>query len=231
MAIERELKLTLPGDLPAARADALISHLDRLPGAEARGERHLVNRYFDTPELALARAKAALRLRYVARDGHAGQWLQTLKSVGEAHNGLHVRHEWEQAVHGEALELAPLIAACDVEQTAALLREEGEKVVAQFETNFMRRLWRYVAGDGTAVEIAFDRGEVAVQADGVRHTEPLVEVELELLDAPDDDREGQGERMLHALAQDLRAVLPELHGDNVSKAQRGYRLRQKVLGA
>ena len=34
MAIERELKLALPGDLPAARADALISHLDRLPQIE-----------------------------------------------------------------------------------------------------------------------------------------------------------------------------------------------------
>jgi len=230
MAIERELKLALPGDLAAARADALIAHLDRLPGAEARGERHLVNRYFDTPDLALAGAKAALRLRYVARDGHAGQWLQTLKSVGEARDGMHVRHEWELAVHGEALELAPLIDACDVPATAALLRDEGTKVVAQFETNFVRRLWRYVAGDGTAVEIAFDRGEVAVQTDGQRHTEPLIEVELELLDAPDDDHNVQGERILQALAQDLRAVLPELHSDNVSKAQRGYRLRQKVLG-
>ncbi|MCI3204818.1 MULTISPECIES: CYTH domain-containing protein [Pandoraea] len=230
MAIERELKLALPGDLPAPRANALIAHLDRLPGAEARGERHLVNRYFDTPDLALARAKAALRLRYVARDGHPGQWLQTLKSVGEARNGLHVRHEWEQAVHGEALELAPLIAACDMPATAALLRDEGTRVVAQFETNFVRRLWRYIAGDGTTVEIAFDRGEVAVEAAGVRHTEPLMEVELELLDAPDDDRSAQGERILNALAQDLRAVLPELHADDVSKAQRGYRLRQKVLG-
>lgn len=230
MAIERELKLALPGELSAERADALISHLDRLPGAEARGERHLVNRYFDTPTLALAQAKAALRLRFVARDGHPGQWLQTLKSVGEARDGLHVRHEWEQAVQGEALELAPLIAACDVPGTADLLRTEGANVVAQFETNFVRRLWRYIAGDGTVVEIAFDRGEVAVQADGTRHTEPLVEVELELLDAPDDDREGQGERILHALAQELRDVLPELQSDNVSKAQRGYRLRQKVLG-
>ncbi|MDR3399538.1 MAG: CYTH domain-containing protein [Pandoraea sp.] len=230
MAIERELKLALPGDLPTARADALIAHLDRLPGADARGERHLVNRYFDTPALALASAKAALRLRFVAREGHTGQWLQTLKSVGEARDGLHVRHEWEQAVQGEALELPKLIAACDVPATADLLRAEGANVVAQFETNFVRRLWRYVAGDGTAVEIAFDRGDVAVEADGKRHTAPLIEVELELLDAPDDDREGQGERILHALAQNLREVLPELHSDNVSKAQRGYRLRQKVLG-
>ncbi|VVE55654.1 Inorganic triphosphatase [Pandoraea pneumonica] len=230
MAIERELKLALPGDLPTARADALIAHLDHLPGAEARGERHLVNRYFDTPSLALSRAKAALRLRYVARDGHPGQWLQTLKSVGEARDGLHVRHEWEQPVKGEALELDALIAACDVPATAAMLRDEGDSVVAQFETNFVRRLWRYIAGDGTAVEIAFDRGEVAVVSGGQRHTEPLLEVELELLDAPDDDREGQGERMLFALSQDLRQVLPELHSDDVSKAQRGYRLRQKVLG-
>ncbi|ALS59288.1 CYTH domain-containing protein [Pandoraea norimbergensis] len=230
MAIERELKLALPGDLPAARADALIAHLDHLPGAEARGERHLVNRYFDTPSLALSRAKAALRLRFVARDGHPGQWLQTLKSVGEARDGLHVRHEWEQPVKGEALELDALIAACDVPATAAMLRAEGASVVAQFETNFVRRLWRYVAGDGTAVEIAFDRGEVAVEANGQRHTAPLLEVELELLEAPDDDRNAQGERILFALSQDLRQVLPELHSDDVSKAQRGYRLRQKVLG-
>ncbi|VVE21838.1 CYTH domain-containing protein [Pandoraea terrigena] len=230
MAIERELKLSLPGDLSGVRADALISHLNRLPGAQARGERHLVNRYFDTPTLALAQAKAALRLRFVAREGDPGQWLQTLKSVGDARDGLHVRHEWELAVQGEALELPPLIAACDVPGTADLLRTEGANVVAQFETNFVRRLWRYIAGDGTAVEIAFDRGEVAVEADGKRHTEPFVEVELELLDAPDDDREGQGERILHALAQELRDVLPELQSDNVSKAQRGYRLRQQVLG-
>lgn len=230
MAIERELKLALPGDLPTQRTDALIAHFDRLPGAQARGERHLVNRYFDTPTLALSRAKAALRLRYVARDGHPGQWLQTLKSVGEARDGLHVRHEWEQAVKGEALELPQLIAACDVPATADILRAEGANVVAQFETNFVRRLWRYVAGDGTVVEIAFDRGDVAVETDGRRHTEPLLEVELELLDAPDDDRNGQGERILQALARDLRRVLPELHGDDVSKAQRGYRLRQKVLG-
>lgn len=231
MAIERELKLALPGDLPAERANALIAHLDQLPGAENRGERHLVNRYFDTPTLALSRAKAALRLRYVARDGHPGQWLQTLKSVGEARDGLHVRHEWEQKVAGEALELASLIAECDVPATADILRHEGGSVVAQFETNFVRRLWRYVAGDGTAVEIAFDRGDVAVDANGQRHTEPLLEVELELLEAPDGDRDGQGERVLHALANDLRHMLPELHADDVSKAQRGYRLRQRVLGA
>jgi inorganic triphosphatase YgiF len=150
--------------------------------------------------------------------------------VGEARDGLHVRHEWEQAVKGEALELPRLIAACDVPATADILRAEGANVVAQFETNFVRRLWRYVAGDGTVVEIALDRGDVAVETGGRRHTEPLLEVELELLDAPDDDRNGQGERILQALARDLRRVLPELHGDDVSKAQRGYRLRQKVLG-
>lgn len=226
MAIERELKLALPGDLSAERTAALISHLDHLPGAQARGERHLVNRYFDTPSLALAKAKAALRLRYVAREGHPGQWLQTLKSVGEATNGLHVRHEWEMAVAGEALDLPALIAACDVPATAAILRDDGAEVVAQFETNFVRRLWRYIAGDGTAVEIAFDRGDVAVDIDGQRYTEPLCEVELELLESPND----QGDRILMALGDDLRRALPELHSDDVSKAQRGYRLRQRLLG-
>ncbi|GAB3626758.1 Inorganic triphosphatase [Pandoraea terrae] len=228
MAIERELKLTLPGDLPARDADAIIAHLDALPGAEARGERHLINRYFDTPSLALSQARAALRLRHVSREGHPGQWLQTLKTAGDAGGGLHVRHEWEQAVAGEALELGKLANACDVPGVADMLRTQGAQLSPLFETNFHRRLWRYIAGDGTAVEIAFDRGVVAVEKDAQRHTEPLIELELELLEAPDGDQGGQGERVLHALGNELRQVFPALEANDISKAQRGYRLRERV---
>ncbi|MEX3557530.1 MAG: CYTH domain-containing protein [Burkholderia sp.] len=179
MAIETEIKLAQP-----AR-----SALDAYVGAAGR-EIHLANVHYDTSDLALARAKSAVRL---APQGWLPQ--KTFKTVGSAEQGLHMRHEWELPLAGDALEIDPLLTACDVPAAAA---------VALFRTDFARTLWRIVR-DGSTVEAGLDLGENIAEVDGETRRTPIREIELELIDGDE-------------------AALQGLAPDDQSKAQRGYRL-------
>ncbi|KAB0635841.1 CYTH domain-containing protein [Burkholderia stagnalis] len=206
MAIEKEIKLALP----AGQADAARQFFATLTGEPGR-EIVLANVYYDTPDLALARSKSAVRVR------HAPQgWLQTFKTVGTAEGGLHRRHEWELAIAGDALEIDALVAACDVPEAAAALRDAAPALHALFRTDFSRTLWRIAIG-GATVEAAVDAGEIVAHAQNETRREPISEIELELIDGP--------ETALAMLAAELQQALPGLSPDNISKAQRGYRLR------
>ena len=206
MAIEKEIKLALP----AEQADAACRFFVARTG-EAGREIALSNVYFDTPDLALARSKSAVRLRRAPQG-----WLQTFKTVGTADGGLHRRHEWEMPVAADALEIDALAAACDVPEAAAALRTAAPALHALFRTDFSRTLWR-IAVDGSIVEAAVDVGEIAAQVGDDAQREPISEVELELIDG--------AEAALQTLAAELQRALPGLAPDNLSKAQRGYRLR------
>ncbi|OJA43061.1 adenylate cyclase [Burkholderia ubonensis] len=201
MAIEKEIKLALPAG-QAAAAQQFFATLTGEPGREIA----LANVYYDTPDLALARSKSAVRVR---RAPHG--WLQTFKTVGTAEGGLHRRHEWELPVAGDAL-----VAACDVAEAAAALRSAAPALRALFRTDFTRTLWRIAIG-GATVEAAVDLGEIVVQAESETRREPISEIELELIDGP--------ESALATLAAELQQALPGLAPENISKAQRGYRLR------
>ncbi|AYZ67222.1 CYTH domain-containing protein [Burkholderia multivorans] len=206
MAIEKEIKLALPAG-QAAAAQQFCATLTGEPGREIA----LVNVYYDTPDLALARSKSAVRVR---RTPHG--WLQTFKTVGTAEGGLHRRHEWELPVAGDALEIDALVAACDVAEAADALRSAAPALRALFRTDFTRTLWRIAIG-GATVEAAVDLGEIVVQTESETRREPISEIELELIDGP--------ESALATLAAELQQVLPGLAPENISKAQRGYRLR------
>ncbi|WP_323123130.1 CYTH domain-containing protein [Burkholderia alba] len=206
MAIEKEIKLALP----AAQIDAARRWLDARAGAAGR-DIVLSNLYFDTPDLALARSKSALRLR-LAPQG----WLQTFKTVGSAEGGLHRRHEWEMPVQRDRLELDALAAACDVPAAAAALRAAAPTLIALFRTDFSRTLW-HVDHQGARIEAALDQGEIVAQVGADTRRAPILEIELELLDG--------NEAALQTLAAGLAAALPGLAPDNLSKAQRGYQLR------
>lgn len=208
MAIEQEIKLALP----AGQIDAARRYLDTRAGA-AGHEIALSNLYFDTPELALARAKSAVRLR-LAPQG----WLQTYKTAGSADAGLHRRHEWEMPVAGERLDIDALVAACDVPAAADALRAAAPALIALFRTDFSRTLWRIVHA-GASVEAALDRGEIVAQVEGDVRREPICEIELELLDGD--------AAALQTLAAEFAAALPGVAPDNQSKAQRGYQLRAR----
>jgi triphosphatase len=207
MAIEKEIKLALPRE----QVDAAARYFGSRAGAAGRAVR-LENIYFDTPSLTLARAKSALRLRRTP-DG----WLQTFKTVGVAKNGLHARHEWEMPVAGEALETARLLHACDEAGVATALSDAAPELIALFRTDFTRTLWMLDI-DGTQIEAAIDQGEITADVHGETRRAPICEIELELKDGDD--------AALHTLAAQLAAELPGLAPDDISKAQRGYQLRE-----
>ncbi|PXW16890.1 CYTH domain-containing protein [Paraburkholderia caballeronis] len=210
MGIEREIKLALP----RGQVDAALRFFAARAGAPGRDVR-LENVYFDTPRLTLSAAKSALRLRRTP-DG----WLQTFKTVGVSQNGLHERHEWEMPVAGAALEADRVIAECEQSGEAAVaaaLRDAAPSLIALFRTDFTRTLWTLDTGNAQ-VEAAVDQGEVVADVNGETRRTPICEIELELKDGD--------EAALHTLAAELTAALPGLAPDDVSKAQRGYRLRE-----
>ncbi|MEX3945253.1 CYTH domain-containing protein [Paraburkholderia sp. BR10937] len=207
MGIEREIKLALPRD----QVDAARRLFETRAGKPGRAIR-LENIYFDTPALALARAKSALRLRR-APEG----WLQTFKTVGVAQNGLHARHEWEMPVAGEALEIDRLLHECDEAGVSTALSEAAANLIPLFRTDFQRTLWTLEV-HGAQVEAAIDQGEVIADVNGETRRAPICELELEL--------KSGDEAALHTLAGELAQALPGLAPDDISKAQRGYKLRE-----
>lgn len=206
MGMEREIKLALPADQLRAATQWFVART----GVEGRDVK-LANIYFDTPALTLAKSKSALRLRHTP-DG----WLQTFKTVGEAKDGLHSRHEWEMPVAGEKLEIDALLRECDEPSAAEAVRQAAPDLVQLFRTDFTRTLWN-IELDGATVEAAIDQGNVITDVNGETRRAPISEVELEL--------KSGDEAALNALAAELGKAVAGLVPDNVSKAQRGYQLR------
>ncbi len=205
MAQETELKLSLQAqDLPR-----LLSHpLLTAPAAPQR----LLNTYFDTPDLALKARRMAVRERLAG-----GQWLLTVKTAGISTGGLSRRQEWEGPTLPGALDFVALV---DDAALAAELMALRPKLQPLFATDFERQRW-VIGHAGTRIEVALDQGRIHVP--GTAQTEPLLELELELLDGPD--------AALSALASTLRQTPQgevQLIPSDTSKAQRGMALWQRV---
>lgn len=216
MGCEIELKLALS----PAYGEQLLKQklLERCTTGHCRADevecKILQNIYFDTPERALAAEKVALRIR---RDGE--RYIQTLKTAGSAAAGLSVRREWEWPLTTAQLDLQLLKPHLPpaLQQDAVLA-----SLAPQFETNFTREV-RWIRGAATegekswVVEVALDRGEVL--AAGLQ--EPICELEFEL-------KQGSP-ALLFEVALELARQLPLLPQE-LSKAQRGYRLQQQAQG-
>ncbi|MBC8748967.1 MULTISPECIES: CYTH domain-containing protein [Paraburkholderia] len=206
MGMEREIKLALP----ASQVQAATRWFVERAGNDGHAIK-LVNIYFDTPQLTLASSRSALRLRQTP-DG----WLQTFKTVGHATNGLHSRHEWELPVADAKLDIDGLLSACDEPAAADALKQAAPVLIALFRTNFTRTLW-LIDLDGAQIEAAIDQGDVLAEVDGEARRAPISEIELEL--------KSGDEAALHTLAAELGKRIAGLAPDDISKAQRGYRLR------
>ena len=195
---EIELKLRVQAaDLPQIRAA-----LTRFAGKRARQVK-LTSLYFDTPQLTLLQAGAALRVRRVGQ-----RWVQTLKSGGAVQGGMHVREEQEWPVARPAPDLSRL----KPQVLGLAWHDIAPQLVPVFSTTFQRSLWQ-ITYQGSEIEAALDQGFVHA---GERQ-EGILELELEL-------KTGQP-AMLYELALEL-ATLVSLAPDPVSKAERGYRLFQ-----
>jgi inorganic triphosphatase YgiF len=201
MAIETELKLTLPATKNAVFKRLLAAHAAAVHPPEVK---QLLSIYFDTPALDLARRDMALRLRCVD-----GEWLQTLKLGEQAGAGLHQRPELEITVGGQALELARI----SNRKARQFLTQEHivTALMPLFSTDISRTQWLLHDMHDNAMEIALDRGWIICG----NHKQKLNEVEFEL-------KQGDA-AALFELALDLSstlALIPEAQ----SKAARGYAL-------
>jgi triphosphatase len=199
--METELKLSLSApELPRLLAHPLLT-----PTGDTQ---RLLNTYFDTPDLALQQRRMAVRERLAGE-----QWLLTIKTAGQSQNGLSRRQEWEGPTTPGALQFDTLVDDTALAHDLIALRP---KLQALFRTDFERQRW-VIAHADAQIEVALDQGRIHVP--GTNLTEPILELELELLSGP--------ESALMALADELRQT-PQgpvtLTPSDASKAQRGMAL-------
>ena len=201
-AVEVELKLEFdPAD--AARIAAHPALAASLGPAE---DKELVSTYFDTSDCALHRLGVYVRIRDCG-----GRYVQTIKS-SKSKTELLERLEWERETPNGTLDLDGLEGTALEPLLTAEIRASLGPV---FETRVMRHVCR-VEHDGSEIEVAIDRGEIATRT----HTRPISEIELELK---------RGKKWaLFRLAHVLAATVP-FRLEVKSKAERGYELLRDRL--
>mgnify|MGYP000040489262 CR=1 FL=1 len=171
----------------------------------------LLNRYFDTPSMALSQGGAALRIRQQSRVDTPTQppeIIQTLKTRGTSSGGLHQRMEWDWPLDKVDLDLA-LIQNGDAQNYLAVDIDLNQ-IEALFTTDFQRKVWLFKDKE-TVIELVLDQGQVSTDQ---RHVD-LLELELEL--------KAGDEEVLFQLAENIAQQCPVLMSD-ISKAERGYGL-------
>jgi triphosphatase len=167
----------------------------------------LLNAYFETAAQWFRRHDAGLRTRC-----KNGQYQQTIKLAGQQLGAAHVRPEYNQPCAGVIPQLADFPVEIWPEGTdVAALQSQLQEL---FRTDFVRHCWVLTLQDGTTVEAVLDQGQVQAG----EYSQPLLEIELELL-------EGDAQQ-LFLLARQLLQRLPLCLGFQ-SKAERGYRLAQQ----
>jgi len=197
MATEVELKLyCFPDDIARIETHPLIS-----AGVETGPGKRLENTYYDTPDLALHQEQIALRIRTTPTEQ-----LQTVKCAAKSVAGLSARPEWETPYTG-----AFDFKVVDTRKVRTFLEERQSSLVPIFTTSFERRTWRIDISKKISLWLMLDTGHIS----SGEHILPFSEVELELA-------QGKPEDLLD-FATALATHLP-LIPDDVSKAERGYRL-------
>ncbi len=199
--METELKLSLSAsDLPR-----LLDH----PLLAQRGVvQRLLNTYFDTPDLALHQRRMAVRERLAGE-----QWLLTVKTAGQSKGGLSRRQEWEGPTTPGALQFDTLVDDPALAQDLMALRPN---LRALFCTDFERQRW-VIGHAGAEIEVALDQGRIHVP--GTDRSEPLLELELELLSGPESALMALAD-VFHQTPQGPVTLVPS----DASKAQRGMAL-------
>jgi triphosphatase len=201
MPTEIELKLRLPADsIVRLQRHPLLKSLSI--SRPVTKELHTV--YYDTSDYDLRRNNAAFRLRRIGK-----RWIQSIKGGGGSIAGLHQRYEWESPVLGLQPDFTkiPDLVLGGLFDNAAL----REQLRPLFTTEFKRsaRLLRLM--DGSEAELCLDRGRIVAGNASML----FCEIELEL--------KSGSPLPLFQLALDLLPTVP-LRLENVSKAERGYRL-------
>lgn len=212
MAQETELKLVLqPQDLPRLLAHPLLAG-----GAPQR--LHLLNTYFDTPDLALMQRRIAVRERRVGQ-----RTLLTVKTAGTSVGGLSRRGEWEGPTRPGAHHFAALVDDAALAEELTALRP---RLLPLFRTDFARRQWHLVHA-GAEIEVALDQGTISTggPTGQTPREEALLELELELKHGPVQALWSLAQALTRGTADDGTESLWLFPSDR-SKAERGLALYQ-----
>jgi inorganic triphosphatase YgiF len=193
MATEIELKLQL-----TPQATRQLAAHPLLAGIKPQRQ-HLLNTYYDTPDLELQQRRIALRFRK-----KGVQWLLTVKSGEAARGGLAQRSEWEAPASPGVFDFSHV----DNPELRTWLEARAARLVPVFTTDFQRTI-RIVPFGKSEIELAVDRG--SVESKGRKAA--ICETELELV------RGRLGDIL--ALARTLQETLA-LRPMVASKAERGY---------
>lgn len=196
---ELKIELTEP-ELAALRKRPALRAL-----TEGRATtRMLRSIYFDTPDHALSRKGAALRLRKVG-----DRWIQTVKIGGGVVAGLSRPLESESDVAGPELDFG----AIDHVKARAAVCAAAEKAGFEpvFETRIRRTARQLRTPSGETAELALDTGEIRAGA----ASRPIVEAELELL--------SNDPGAIYALAEEIFDGAP-IRFSRFNKAARGFML-------
>lgn len=202
---EIELKFQVPAERREAVRRALATRTAVQEALQAT--------YFDTPARALARRRAAVRIR---REGP--RWVQTAKAAGDDLLGR-LEHEVDLGTVRPPADALPDLGrhAAHPALHAALVAAvaaDGGPLQPLYATE-IRRIRRVVRHLGARIEVAYDEGVITAGTANL----PVSEVEFELLDGPP------------ASLVDLAARWAARHGlwlDPRSKAERGDRLARGI---
>ena len=195
MSIEIELKL----QLTPKSAKKLLAH--PLLADIAPQKQHLLNTYYDTPQLDLHARRIAIRFRQ-----KGWQWLLTVKSAEPASGGLAMRSEWETEATPGNFDFSHV----DNDELRHFLEDATAQLEPVFTTDFRRQIWHVPFGT-SLIELAVDRGSIESRGKSL----PICEIELELLSGQVEDIFG----LTRQLQEDIDLV-PAI----ASKAERGYNL-------
>lgn len=203
MDTEIELKLFFQLE----QQETLIKLLDNLPLSEPQWCRNLSNAYFDTADLQLRHWDMGLRVR-----GCDGALEQTIKTAGTVVGGIHSRPEFNVDIDNDFPILSLFPEKIWPEQ--AIISSVQSELTCLFNTDFSRRTW-HIYVDKSLIEVALDIGQIEVEIAGELRTEPICELEFELM-------AGEASSLIK-LGLQVAEHLPVRLG-KASKAQRGYRL-------
>lgn len=195
--VEIELKLGAAAeDLARLRGAEMLARISTGPGTT----KSLTSFYYDTPDCALQRRGATLRVRRIGQ-----RFMQTLKTERRG-DGL-ARGEWEVALPA----MSPALDAFADPEARALLDGIPAAALSHLFTSRIQRETRTLSVPDAVIECAFDTGAIETRDAG----ETVSEIELEL-------KQGRA-AALYRLGLGLLDEIP-LRVSEVTKAERGYRL-------
>jgi len=172
--------------------------------------KNLYSIYYDTPDYILKKNRIALRVRKIDAN-----WIQTIKSGGTIHDGLHQHHEWEQLI----AENAPDLTQLTDEYLKGFFSDRNllESLYPIFITDFYRTLYLLEPAKNFRLEFCIDVGQITAQKQNQPLSEQISEIELEL-------KSGETSQLLQFSKTLQQNISFPLIPENTNKAMRGYAL-------